>query len=321
MRPSFRITAGDGGGEISGFLDQVNVSIVVRDAAGIESDRVDVTVDDFGGRIADIETGRKLAVELGYDNQLAYMGLYEVDTVDYEHDGRGQVIRFSARAADLRGNPKERRTQDYEGQTFGQILSEVAARMGLPARVHPELADIELDYISQDEESDIAFATRLGGRFGATVAPKNGMLVAVPRGRAGIGAFQIRRPGNLLTWKVSYFDKAKFSEVEGSWFERGEAERKTIKVPATNAGPIFRIREPLPNQSQAEAMARAKANDLLRAQASGIFVIHGDPSAAAEMDAMVSGCRSKVDGLWNIETVTHRWADKALTEIACKHPV
>lgn len=321
-RIGFRVTAG--GEDVTSQLEQLGVSITITDAIGTESDRAEIEFDDLGGQIDSVETGVELLIWLGYVPGLDFMGRYIVDEVRYE--GWPQKVIVLARAADQRESLKERRVEAYEDMTLGDIFQEVAGRNGLQAAVSGQIASFLYPYIAQQEESDEEFASRLAGKHGAIATVKNGRLIVVPKGSGenpdgqSMGTFQVRRPGNLVSYSVTWKDKPAHETVEASWFNRDEAELETVEEEASDHGPTYRIREPFPTEEEAQEAARSKAVDIRRGEASATFEIEGDTDARAEMFLQCSGVRSKVDGLWSIERVEHRVDGTFTTTITAKPP-
>lgn len=322
MKPRFRILAD--GTDVTSNFDGVGVSITVTDAAGIESDRVEITVDDEHGQIAAPRTGAELAVWLGYEPALVFMGRYTVDEVRFE--GWPQTVTIGGHAADQRDSLKERRTEAYEDKTLQDIFAEIAGRHGLIPAVAAAVGGFHYDYVAQQEESDEAFATRLGRLHGATATVKDGRLVVVPTGSgasasgASLGVFMVRRPGNLVSYAVTWKDKASHESVEASWFDRDEVDRETLEEEADDHGPAYGIRERFPDEAIAREAARAKAKEIRRGAGEATFEIEGDPAARAEMDLVCTGVRDRVDGPWSIERVEHRIDGAYTTTIHCKTP-
>ncbi|XWN29776.1 MAG: contractile injection system protein, VgrG/Pvc8 family [Devosia sp.] len=315
MKPRFKVTAG--GVDITSMLRSYNVELVVVDAAGLESDRVDFTIDDPNGSASPPEPGAVLMVWLGYGTSLAFMGQFVVDTVKFS--GWPQTIRVLARSADQRGSLKERRTESYENKTLGQILSEVAGRNGLTANVASEVAGFFYPYKAQEEESDEAFASRLGRLHGCTVSVKNGQLIVLKRGRGGLGPLTVSPGTNLISYEVTNSDRYQHEKVEGYTFDRDEVVLEKVEAPASSRGPTFRIRNPFPRREQAEEAAKAKADELKQNERTASFEIEGDPAAVAEMDVICSGARGFVDGPWVTDRVQHRWGvDIATSTLSCK---
>ena len=324
--PFFQIMRGDT--DVTARVGQGNISLTITDGVGDNADTVQFTVDDLGGIVAPPETGVDLRVYGGYVDDYRDFGLYTVDSV--ELSGWAQTMTVTAQSVGARTAAKELRKASYRAAdvpTYGDLFEKLASGNGLKLQMSAELKSMSLKFEAQAEESDTAFATRLGRKIGAAVTVKNKYLIAVKRG-AGQSAGGKRLPviyvvkgANALSYTVSIKDKPKHSTVKATWFDRAEAKTKDLQEESFGEGPVFLLREPFPNEEEARNAAKAKADDLKRGIGTATFDIDGDPWAMAEADVEVYGIRSLVDGKWRAETVTHTWGDAAYkTTVACESP-
>lgn len=324
LRPRVRLSVG--GQDVTSRFDGRNLEVTVTDAAGSESDTVEVSVDDASGSIAAPRTGASLVVEGGYEETgLIRFGAYTVDQVDYE--GWPQRVVISARSANNRDAQKQRRSEAHENTTLGDVAKKIASRHGLMPAVGSEVGALKIPYEGQAEESDLAFLTRLAHRYDATLKITDGRLVLVNRasGKSATGKdipqLVIRPGSNLLTYRASWKDKPEHKEVEASTFDRKKRERKAVKSDAAGGDVPYLIREPFQDETVAKDAAEAKARKLARGQGSATFEIVGTPRVVAEVPVLVQGVRDKVDGVWSPKRVVHRFGGTGYTTtIECETP-
>lgn len=321
-----------GGVDISSKLAGVSIDMTVTDGAGLNSDTVSLTLDDAGGRIANITTGVRLSVFGGTDEKgVRNFGTYVVDEVVYE--GYPQKITIKAQASDVTSPEKERDIKGFpkdEYPTYQSIFSEVAGQAGLALKMDGEIGAKKSPGESRDKEDPVAFLTRLGKKIGATVTVKEKQLIVVKRGSGKSASGQsmgelLIAPGlNLLSYSVSLKEKPKHSETEAKWFDRRKVKWESQNGHLKVAGKVpYRHERPYADENEAKEAAQGRADELSRRSGTGSFTIDGTPFASAEMFATVAGVRGNVDGRWFITTATHNFSSSSpyTTDLQVEVPV
>lgn len=141
------------------------VSLALSEKRGDEADQLDVVLSDHDGMLAIPPEGAVLRLHLGWKQGrdvtpgLIDKGSFKVD--DVSHSGPPDQITIRARAADFTSEIRNRRSQSWANTTLGAVLSEIASRNGLTARIASALASIALPALSQSRESDVAFLVRI----------------------------------------------------------------------------------------------------------------------------------------------------------------
>lgn len=327
MRPFFQINVG--GQDITSRLAGGGISLSITDGVGINSDSVQIEIDDKDGVVAPPSTGVELNIIAGYDDDRVDFGTYTVDEVSLS--GWPQKISISAQAAKAKSALKQRRPKSYEPPdypTYGKLFEEIAERNGLQLAISGEIAGKSLEYEAQAEESDFGFLSRLALKLDAAVSVKDGRLVAVKRG-AGVSAggkplpfIRVRYGENVLSYTVSRKDQPKHKKVKATYFDRKTAKRKEVEADASDEGPEYLLRQPFQSEGEAQDAADSYASDLQRNEGSATFEIDGNPHARAEAHVLVSKIRSLVDGVWRAVTVTHNWTAGGAysTSLECELP-
>jgi phage protein D len=303
------------------------IAVTVSDGRGSESDTVTIELDDLDGETEFPEPGEKITVDGGYlEDGVAVQGEYEIDTIDLE--GWPQKITLNGTSASAKKDNKERKNEGHkkaDTPTLGKLSEKIAKRNGWESKVSGELASIPIQYEGQSAESDIAFLTRVVGRYGGLAAVKQNKLVVNPKGAgksvsgASIGGLIIAPGINLKTYKGSIKKKPEHGKAEASVFDRNKVKR--IDVKAGEGEITYRFREPFKNEAEAKKAAESKLTDLARGTASASFTIEGEPSAAAEEPITVQGVRTRINGTWNPIKVEHKWSDSGYeTTLDCEAP-
>jgi len=310
MTPAFQIFA-DGRNVTEAFNDRL-LSLTVTDEDGLDSDAVEITVDDRDNVVALPRKGASLTILMGYrETGLSLMGRFTVDEVTIE--GPPWEIGVHGRAADLRASFKEQKTRHFEGTTLGAIFEKLASEHGLEAAIDPELAKRAVRYVAQTEESDLHFATRLARRHDAVAKPANGRLVVAHKGAGRSGSGQplerlVLRPGDVTHVRVSKADRPDHGGVEAEWYDRDGAERRSVLV-ENGEGPRMRLPHTYPSEEEAVRAAEARSRELDRAEGSLSVEMPGRTDIAAEMQVDMVGFRDGIAGAWTIERAEHRLDD------------
>lgn len=325
--PFFQVFAN--GSDITERLGSIKVSLTITDGVGMDADTLLLSIDDKDGQIAPPETGVELQVIAGYVDWKVDFGTYTVDQVSLR--GWPQVIDISAQAAKAKSAVKERRVESYEPpdfSTYGDIFEIVAGRNGLQLAISAEIAGKSIEFEAQAEEDDLGFLTRISGKLDAHVSIKSNRLVVVKRGKGESASGQklpdivIERGVNILDYVVNHKDKAKYSQVKTTYFDRETNKREECVAPAGDEGPDLLVREPYQSRQEAQDAADAKGKEVKRAEADATFTIDGNPTARAEAHAIVRNVRSLVDGRWRATQVTHNWtaSEAYKTTVQCELP-
>lgn len=305
------------------------IDLTVQDGEGTKSDSVQFTLDNKDGKIKPPRTGVIVNVKGGYVGEVRDFGSFKVDNVTVE--GYPQKISVSAQAVDAKskqkqGEPKGFPKKDYA--TYGDIFSELSGEMELSLAMSDELKSKANPGTFKMDENPLGFLTRIGKRIGAMVSVKSGRLVVLKAGEGKSASGQELptypvRPGlNLISYTCSFKDKPKYKEVEATYYDRNKNERVVIAESTGLEGPKFLIKETYKDEEEATEAARAKARDLVRAQASATFTVDGSPFIQAEANIQVSGIGDGSDGVWRVKTVTHNFSATGAytTEIECEVP-
>jgi phage protein D len=243
---------------------------------------------------------------MGYrETGLMPMGLFTVDEV--EVSGWPQTMVVKARAADMGQEFKQGRTQDYHNKTVSQIVGEIAQRQGLAPLVKGPVASFMYKYLSQTQESDLHFLTRLAAKHDAVGKPAMGKLLFVKKGLGLGGSASARFPDNVKAYSATFKDRPVHGETDGGWWDGTMGERKEEKGTGGGGGGVIHKLLPMfpDGIKEAQEAAQSRSDKLAREEGELEIVIIGDPSVMAETMLTVSGVRSGVDGTWRIKQVTH----------------
>lgn len=306
MRVAFQIKA-DGEDVTALLLDRL-LGLTITDEAGTNSDSARIVIDDRHYRVELPETGAELEIAIGFrETGLMDMGTFVVDEITGE--GPVDQMTIHAKAADMRGGIRARRTRNWDSVTLQDIAATIAGDHGLSPAVAPALRDRFYAYAAQTAESDLNFLSRLAADLDATAKPANGRLVIVERG-AGRDAdgeeIPVVRLGrtDLADWSWKVTGRGRYGTVEAEWAELGTAETHTVT--AGDQEPVLRLRHRYPNEEEAQRAADAALTRSKRASGRLGGSLGGFYGALlAEGRIELAGIKPELTGEWGLTRVTH----------------
>jgi len=321
MTPAFRILA-----DSQDMTDRIRdrlLSLRVTDEAGIQSDTVEIKLDDRDARIAWPEHGAELEVSLGYrETGLTRMGLYVVDEV--EHDGPPKALTIRANAADMRQSLKAPRTRVWDKVTLAGLVTTIAGEHGLVPRISALLAAVSYAHLDQTEESDLHLLTRLARDNSAVTKPVAGHLIFAVRGEAKSISGQKLPKIQILASQVQRYqmtqaDRGRYAAVLAHWHDPVKAER--VQVMVGQGEPVHTLRHTYPDHDWATRAARAKLAALQRGTGTLSLTLIGNSDLMAEAKLELKGIRERVDGEWLIQRVEHQFDNQSfVTRIEADTP-
>ncbi|WPY95587.1 contractile injection system protein, VgrG/Pvc8 family [Limimaricola variabilis] len=311
--PRFRLTVD--GQDVTGRFAPRLVDLSLIDAAGVESDRLQVRLSDteLFARLQEPPVGAEMKLWLGYGAAVRYMGMFVADRV--EIGGPPDEMTITAVAAPFgpssggKSALTEQRSRSWpDGTTLGTLVSTIASEHGLKPAVSESLASIPLPHLDQVDESDIHLLSRISRDLDALVKPGDGQIVVAKRGESlAVGGKPMPViplvPSDVSSWRAGR-NLERVGQVVATWGDRDAGD--AAEVTAGSGEPVRRLRHRYPSQAAAQAAADAEYRRAARAIRSVDLDLPGNPDLVAEGRVMLTEFRSYVDGPWLITRVTHR---------------
>lgn len=305
------------GRRVTDILAPILVSATVTDGVGIESDRVEITVDNRGGLIERPRKGAILTCSGGYrESGLVRFGTYEIEDSTWTLPRRELTV--TARAAAPGGKIKERKYRAFEETTVGELVRTIAKDNDLMPAVDPELADVPVPYRAQMGESDANLLSWLGKRLSAVSTAKDGHLIFAAQGSgfAGIAAAlpQIRiglddlEGDDALT--VQGCARGRYGKIVAGWrdLDEGATREELVDALDETRQEVARLTELFQTKEEAKAVAEAKRKGLERSEETLSAKLSGTPDARAEAVVVVAVGDAEADGPWSADSVTHEFS-------------
>ncbi|CDL83943.1 phage late control D family protein [Xenorhabdus szentirmaii] len=229
--PAFRLETNNK--DITGKIQSRLMSLTLTDNRGLESDQLDLELDDSDGQLALPSRGDVLTLELGWHGRpLTPKGKFIVDEI--EHSGAPDRLTIRARSADFRGDLNVKREQSYHKQTLEGIVSTIATRNQLQFQISDDLKGISM-HIDQTNESDVSFLTRIAKQEGAITSVKNGELLFICQGQNKTVSGQnispvliTRKSGDSHRFSLS--DREAYTGIIAQWQDTRTATKQTVKL-------------------------------------------------------------------------------------------
>ena len=316
MQPIFKIMATapgqTSGRDMTALLADRLLSIRITDKAGMDSDEVEIALDDRDGAVALPARGARLQVSLGYqETGLTTLGSYRIDEI--ESSGPPQQITLRGRPSDLSGTVKAVRRHAWENVTLEQVVRDLAARNKLTPICSIKARIERLDQVN---ESDIHFITRIARQYDATASVKAGKLLVVPRGGQdksvsgkAIPLLVLRRP-DIKSWRYTVSDRNESGGASVKSHNKKTGKTLAVVVPDKDnpSAPVRTARHAVASAGRAGSSAKGALERSNRASGTLSLELAGRADLVAERKISLSGVKQGVDGQWVVDSVTHHFS-------------
>lgn len=313
------------GKDISGLLRSRLIRLSITDKRGFEADTIEVSIDDADGLVSIPRRGAKMQAHIGWKGEPLYnKGSFFIDDVD--HSGPPDVLTIRGKSADIAGTFQELREASYHEQTLGSVLDVIASRNGFNSLVDEAMASTVLDHMDQQNESDMAFMTRLGKEFDALATIKEGSLLFMPNGGArsasgmALPEFVItRKSGDTHNFAAN--DRNEFTGVRARWIDDRAAEVRADERDgsepqflAGSEGNVKVLRRMYARESMAKRAAESEWAKMKRSGATfSLTMAVGEPGLFPEVPVKLDGFKPEINAAkWITKEVRHEVSDSGL---------
>jgi phage protein D len=163
-RPVFRLVYGQK--DITNDITEYVTSVTYADHLSGQSDEIEVALEDADGRWVDSwypGKGDTLALAMGFDNgPMLACGQFEIDEIEFADPPSTVLIRA---LGSWPGKPvRTRNSIGMEKTTMAAVAAHIAKRNGFT--LTGKIKAISIDRVTQNQETDVAFLTRLADEYG-----------------------------------------------------------------------------------------------------------------------------------------------------------
>ncbi|NOW46690.1 hypothetical protein FHW96_002850 [Novosphingobium sp. SG751A] len=254
----------DNGTDLAAKINPRHLSLTLVEKRDGSADELSLSLQNVDGRLAVPSAGAILSLALGWESRiddhpvgLIEKGRFRVDEV--EESGPPDIITIRARSADLAGTYAKRRNRVWHDTTLGAVIADIAARHGITARVHPDLAGEPIEALEQHNKSDMAMVQDLGKRFDAVATWKDRKILILPKGStttAGGKTIQAITLSRQDGWRWRYIrsERGAQSGVEAQYHDGSTGARKTV---SEGSGDAYRLKHIYASKSSATRAAKS----------------------------------------------------------------
>ena len=326
-----------GGNELKPEVEAKIESVVVHDRLRMPDSFV-ITFRDPDHTVlakSKIDIGSEVVIEAGAPGVETPDELMfgEVTSIEAEYDRLGS--RVVVRGYDLLHRLSAgTQSRVFKNVKYSDIVSKIASEAGLSAEV--DMTAGTLEHVIQPNMSDLHFLYYLAGRCGYTVAIKKKSLsfkkptqasAAPAKGehdstnplqlvwgqrllefRARISAVGQVKEVNVRSW-----DPDKKAAIVGKSTPKGDSTKVSTKVSAlskTSKGKSFTIvTQPMVDQSHAENLAKAVAEQISSAGYEATALVVGSPKLKAGTAVSIAKVDGDLEGSWVITSSRHEFGN------------
>ena len=288
------------------------------DAAGIESDRLELTLNIEGLEGLPSLSG-KIGLRVGYqESALVEKGEFVItQRTPVLFPMRLMIVATAAPFSMLDASGyRQRRSASYGPTTLGALFRQLVSRHGFSPRVAPALEGIAIAHIDQSNESDMAFITRLAKRYSAVTKPINELYVLAETGQVKsltgqllpqvkLSVTQDNRPGDqaFITAKLDETSRSKYMGSRVTWWDAAGGKQQVVEV---GVAPFKTLRQRCQNQAEARAVAEGELRRVGREGLKLVIDCPGNPLLAAEgLLVLDETWPSYMQGQWSMKQVVH----------------
>jgi uncharacterized protein len=257
------------------------------------------------------ETGDSVSVSFQYEDEEEILEAngFEIDLLEFTFDEGGDIFRLGAQQTPFSKNLREKRSQEYENMTLVQVIQTIARRQGLTAR--GKVYEITFDRLTQNEESDLEFLTRLSDDYGQIFKIEGNNLIFYNRLELNTLSprFHLERTDiTRLEAKKKLTGMYNSAQVVYEGVNGETIVGAIIKAkPPNNSQDVLIINEKVESGFQAVAKAQEKLRKANADEFSGTLELEGECQYIAGVNFSINGF-GQFNGIWQIQDVEHEFS-------------
>ncbi|MGY2375188.1 phage late control D family protein [Pseudomonas sp. SDO524_S393] len=310
-------------GANAALLNQRVMSWTHTDAAGIESDRLELTINTEG--LDGLPSlGGKIGLRVGYrESGLVEKGEFVVtQRTPVLFPMRLHIVASAApfSVSDVSGY-RQRRSVSHGATTLGALFRQLVMRHGFSPRVAPALEGIAITHIDQSNETDMGFLTRLAARYRAVCKPIDNLYVLAQSGQVKslsgqqlpdvtLSVTQDNRPGSqaFITAKIDEKARSKYRGCRVYWWDNTRCSERMVQV---GSAPFKTLRQRCQNETEARAVAEGELRRVGQQALTLVIECPGNPQLCAEgLVLLDESWPAYMRGRWSIDKVIHTHDEK-----------
>lgn len=313
--PGFELFTGALAKNIAGIIGGNKASVKVKDALGLESDKLTIKLSNKNKMFKVPTKGTMItAGVLGVP-----MGIFYVDSAGGATSASGgRFINISANAANMSKKLKELKSRSFDKKKLSEILGTIADDHGYELKIDDKFKDIKIEHIDQSKVSDMQFVTSLGVRYDAVAKWANGKLIFLKRGDAH-GTIPIILPESFLSsYDFDYFARNDYTAAKAAYQDAGKNKEEFAQVGEGEGEAVKEVSGTFANKAEAKDAAQAQIDKLNRQKIRFVATMPLNPAIAAGSIVIPTGVDPFIDGPLYVTESEHSIASERMTKIVCE---
>lgn len=298
--------------DITKSVKQFVETITIIDNEHGESDSLDIVMNDSDGRWKSNwypSKGDKISISVGYEGQKLYdFGSFEIDEIDYSLNPETATIKALSTSSST--NIKDKNTRAFENITLVAIAKQIGKLHGFT--VVGNQGFIQLQRVTQKQESDLAFLKRIAEEYGYIfkIADKKLAFHQIEKLEQAKPLIIVRKT-DIINGNIRDKVHGAYNDVQVQYYDSKAKELRSTKVKKNKnhkTGKVLKLNIRAENKQQATQKAKAALSGKSGAFVEGNLTIYGNPFARAGCNFSLTDLK-KLDGKYHIKTATHNIDD------------
>jgi len=287
-------------------------SVTFTDHEEGAADDVEITLDNSEGLWFNSQyptEGDTMQLYLGYTDKLIDCGLFQIDELTLS--GAPHVIDIKAISSFISKALKTKNSKAFESQTLRQVAQYFCGKHNLRLidKTENMLVQVYIDRITQEEETDLQFLSRLAKEYGFLFSVKGEKLTFTSYYELD-NAPAVKDISVLQLSNYSITEKTYDTYSAGFLRKRDSRRNKIIEADYSDGLSTKNVNSEhvignVSNEKQAEQRIRGRLWSKNKAKQSGILNLEGDPSLIAGINFNLTGL-GNASGKYHITTSTHK---------------
>ena len=316
--------------DITGDIAPYLISFVYTDYLEGQSDELQVEFEDVDGRWLRgwyPEQGDALALSLGDQfTGLVDLGSFEIAEIEYNHPP--STVSLKALSAGITKASRTLKGRAYENTTLAEIVRQVAGRLKL--QPDGQVKDIKIKRVTQYQERDIEFLSRLAKEYGHTFKVVGDKLVFADNSTLKEReAVVVLSPEDMTRIRLRDLIKGVPTQVEMRGYDPKtkktvSATRKTKSLrPKSKRGHTGDTLKIVPNKGESQTQLNARADaalaDAQDDQCAGTITLFGNALLVAGQTVRLKNM-GKFSGKYLVKQARHEYRSNSgyTTELEIK---
>lgn len=297
-KPDFRLIVN--GKDISSAISNRLISLSVTDARGLDSDMLQIELQDSTNDLELPPLNAEIQVALGWKGEpLVDKGTFLVSELEYS--GPPNKLTLVATSADLRATTQyglsSAKSRSFDDITLGELVDQIAKEHDLKSNVSAGLRGIRIKHIDQTGESDISLLTRLAENYNGMVSVKNKTLLFIIVGK-GVSSSGKKLPtvqidlSDCSSFNYREITRDAYTGIIVYWNDISGAKRNKVIIGTTERSK--ELKQTFSTEEDARRGAQAELEKLATRNKTLILTLaQANPKIEAETPLQISTFQTK----------------------------